>query len=243
MAHPSDTLFVPFSLQNSKSLILRHAARVGNNRHRVFVLLCTRCLKPCLRGVRLQPLARPSSRRKEAQGENALCLRAEVSVSDKCRGRLERRVRYDRNMFFVVPRKATLYIELTLPIYRWESHPFWGRKWGHRKEGGCRWEKVRVNERPRHSHTKKINSPSAKFAPSFRRNLSFNIPLRDDWNEFSGYEPCTALEKEVHLFDCYPFSIDNINTLRQRIPQLSNRDLEFHHHTLQGIDINQSVCR
>ena len=53
MAHPSGTLFVPFPLQNSKSLILRHAARVGNNRHRVFVLLCTRCLKPCLRGVRL----------------------------------------------------------------------------------------------------------------------------------------------------------------------------------------------
>ena len=78
------------------------------------MLLCTRCLKPCLHGVRLQPLAKPSSRRKEAQGENALCLRAEVSVSDKCRGRLERRVRYDRNMFFVVPRKATLYIELTL---------------------------------------------------------------------------------------------------------------------------------
>ena len=114
MAHPSGTLFVPFPLQNSKSLILRHAARVGNNRHRVFVLLCTRCLKPCLRGVRLQPLAQPSSKRKEAQGENALCLHAEVSVSDKCRGRLERRFRYDRNMFFVVSRKATLYIELTL---------------------------------------------------------------------------------------------------------------------------------
>ena len=114
MVHPSGTLFVPFSLQNSKSLILIHAARVGNNRHRVFVLLCTRCLKPCLHGVRLRPLAQPSSRRKEAQGENALCLRAEVSVSDKCRGRLERRVRYDRNMFFVVPRKATLYVELTL---------------------------------------------------------------------------------------------------------------------------------
>ncbi len=80
----------------------------------MFVLLCARCLKPCLHGVRLQPLAKPSSRRKEAQGENALCLRAEVSVSDKCRGRLERRVRYDRNMFFAVPRKAILYIELTL---------------------------------------------------------------------------------------------------------------------------------
>ena len=90
MAHPSGTLFVPFPLQNSKSLILIHAARVGNNRHRVFVLLCTRCLKPCLHGVRLQPLAQPSSKRKEAQGENALCLHTEVLVSDKCRGRLER---------------------------------------------------------------------------------------------------------------------------------------------------------
>ena len=84
----SDTLFVPFSLQKSKSLIFIHAARVGNNRHRVFVLLCARCLKPCLHGVRLQPLAKPSSKRKEAQGENALCLRAEEAVSDKCRERL-----------------------------------------------------------------------------------------------------------------------------------------------------------
>ena len=74
----SDTLFVPFSLQKSKSLIFIHAARVGNNRHRVFVLLCTRCLKPCLRGVRLQPLAQPTSRRKEAQGENAQCLHADT---------------------------------------------------------------------------------------------------------------------------------------------------------------------
>ena len=90
---------MPFTLQNSKSLILRHAARVGNNRHRVFVLLCARCLKPCLHGVRLQPLAQPSSKRKEAQGENALCLHAEVSVSDKCRERLERRVRYDKKCF------------------------------------------------------------------------------------------------------------------------------------------------
>jgi len=114
MAHPSGTLFVPFPLQNPKALILRHAARVGNNRHRVFVLLCTRCLKPCLHGVRLQPLAQPSSRRKEAQGENALRLHAEVSVSDKCRERLERRVRYKDS------RKATLYIELTLKkIFYW----------------------------------------------------------------------------------------------------------------------------
>ena len=78
----------------------------------MFVLLCTRCLKPCLHGVRLKPLAKPSSKRKEAQGENALCLHAEVLVSDKCRGRLERQVRYDKNMFFVVPRKATLYVKL-----------------------------------------------------------------------------------------------------------------------------------
>ena len=63
---PSGTLFVPFFLQKSKALIFIHAARVGNNRHRVFVLLCTRCLKPCLHGVRLQPLAQPSSKRKEA---------------------------------------------------------------------------------------------------------------------------------------------------------------------------------
>ena len=110
MAHPSDTLFVPFPLQNSKSLILRHATRVGNNRHRVFVLLCTRCLKPCLRGVRLQPLARPSSKRKEAQGENALCLRAEVSVSDKRRERLETRIRYNKNMFFVMPLRGRIFI-------------------------------------------------------------------------------------------------------------------------------------
>ena len=100
---PRGALFVPFPLQNSKSLILRHAARVGNNRHRVFVLLCTRRLKPCLHGVRLKPLAQPFSKRKEAQGENALCLHAEVSVSDMCHGRLERRVRYDKKMFFVVP--------------------------------------------------------------------------------------------------------------------------------------------
>jgi|GEM_PF-4346561 len=84
-------------------MMLAHAARVGNNRHRVSVLLCTRCLKPCLHGVRLQPLAQPSSRRKEAQGENAQCLHAEVPVSDKCRGCLERRVRYDKNMVFAVP--------------------------------------------------------------------------------------------------------------------------------------------
>jgi len=64
--------------------------------------------------VRLQPLAQPSSRRKEAQGENALRLHAEVSVSDKCRERLERRVRYKDS------RKATLYIELTLKkIFYW----------------------------------------------------------------------------------------------------------------------------
>jgi len=107
---PSGTLFVPFPLQKSKALIFIHAARVGNNRHRVFVLLCTRCLKPCLHGVRLQPLAQPSSKRKEAQGENALCLRAEVSVSDKCRERLERRVRYDRNMFFAVPLRGRIFI-------------------------------------------------------------------------------------------------------------------------------------
>ena len=99
MVHPSGTLFVPFPLQNPKSLILIHAARVGNNRHRVSVLLCTRCLKPCLHGVRLQPPALPSSKRKGAQGENALCLHAEVSVSDKCRERLERRVRYDKICF------------------------------------------------------------------------------------------------------------------------------------------------
>jgi len=78
MVHPSGTLFVPLPLQKSKALILIHAARVGNNRHRVFVLLCARCLKPCLRGVRLKPLAKPSSKRKEAQGDNALCLHAEV---------------------------------------------------------------------------------------------------------------------------------------------------------------------
>jgi len=110
VSYPSGTLFVPFSLQKSKALILIHAARVGNNRHRVFVLLCARCLKPCLHGVRLRPLAQPSSRRKEAQGENALCLRAEVSASDKCRRRLERRVRYDRNMFFAVPLRGGIFI-------------------------------------------------------------------------------------------------------------------------------------
>ena len=110
VSYPRGTLFVSFPLQNSKSLILIHAARVGNNRHRVFVLLCARCLKPCLRGVRLQPLAKPSSRRKEVQGENALCLHAEVSVSDKYRERLERRVRYDRNMFFVVPLRDRIFI-------------------------------------------------------------------------------------------------------------------------------------
>ena len=91
-------------------MMLAHAARVGNNRHRVFVLLCARCLKPCLHGVRLQPLAQPSSRRKEAQGENALCLHAEVSVSDKCRGCLERRARYDKNMFFAVPLRGRIFI-------------------------------------------------------------------------------------------------------------------------------------
>ncbi len=99
MAHPSGTLFVPIPLQISKALILKHAVRVGNNRHRVFVLLCTRCLKPCPRGVRLQPLAQPASKRKEAQGENALCLHAEVSVSDKCRECLEKRVRHDKICF------------------------------------------------------------------------------------------------------------------------------------------------
>jgi hypothetical protein len=101
MVHPSGRLFVPLPLQKSKALILIHAARVGNNRHRVFVLLCARCLKPCLRGVRLRPLAKPSSKRKEAQGDNALCLHAEVSVSDKCRERLERRVRYNKKHVFV----------------------------------------------------------------------------------------------------------------------------------------------
>ena len=110
MSYPRGTLFVPFPLQNSKSLILRHAARVGNNRHRVFVLLCTRCLKPCLHGVRLRPLTKPYSRRKEAQGENALCLRAEVSVSDKCREHLETRVRYNKNMFFVMPLRGRIFI-------------------------------------------------------------------------------------------------------------------------------------
>ena len=104
---PSGTLFVPFSLQKSKALIFIHAARVGNNRHRVFVLLCTRCLKPCLHGVRLQPLAQPSSKRKEAQGENALCLHTEVSASDKCRERLERRVRYDKKHILGVYRTHT----------------------------------------------------------------------------------------------------------------------------------------
>ena len=91
-------------------MMLAHAARVGNNRHRVFVLLCARCLKPCLHGVRLKPLAKPSSKRKEAQGENALCLHAEVPVSDKCRGRLERRVRYGKNMVFVVPLRDRIFI-------------------------------------------------------------------------------------------------------------------------------------
>ena len=103
-------LFVPLFLQNSKALILRHAARVGNNRHRVFVLLCTRCLKPCLHGVRLRPLTKPSSRRKKAQGENALCLRAEVSVSDKRREHLETRIRYNKNMFFVMPLRVRIFI-------------------------------------------------------------------------------------------------------------------------------------
>ena len=107
-------LFVPLFLQNFKSLILRHAARVGNNRHRVFVLLCTRCLKPCLHGVRLRPPAKPSSRRKEAQGENALCLRTEVSVSDKRRERLETRVRYNKICFLNASASQNLYIELTL---------------------------------------------------------------------------------------------------------------------------------
>ena len=87
--------------------------------------------------MRLQPLTKPSSRRKEAQGENALCLRAEVSVSDKCRGRLEKRVRYDRNMFFVVPRKATLYIDSRY-LYIGESlTPFEAESEGIKRRAGA----------------------------------------------------------------------------------------------------------
>ena len=70
--------------------------------HGVWNHVCTVCV--------CGHLPSPPQEEKKAQGENALCLYAEVSVPDKCRERLGRRVRYDRNMVLVVPLQDCVFI-------------------------------------------------------------------------------------------------------------------------------------